>query len=79
MLSEPETLNIEPETLNQLPPGFRLATLSDFHFQGRPKAGMKFILKQSNNETYEEYKVRPTLTTEEIKPFIDTGRCWVLG
>lgn len=79
MNPEPATMNPEPGTLNHLPPGHRPATINDFHFQGRPKAGMKFIIKQLEHEIYEQYTVRPSLTAKEIKPFIDGGRCWVVG
>ena len=64
-------------TYNLLPPGFRPAKIADFHFQGIVRIGLKFLVKQLENEIYEEYTVRSTLTAKDIKPFIDAGRCWV--
>jgi len=60
---------------DKLPDGYRLATINDFHFQGKKKLGMAFLIKWETKENYYEVcKVSEKLTGNWLVPFIKAGR-----
>lgn len=66
-----------PKVYESLPPGFVAATLDDFHFKGKVRVGMLFLLQQFESSGFEEYRVRSSLRGEEIVQFIQLKRIFV--
>jgi len=55
-----------------LPANFRLATIEDFHKNGRKKIGMEYFIKRIIEEDYYEfYRVHEKLTAAYLMPFIE--------
>jgi len=65
------------EYFEKLPEGYRVATLDDFHKNGRKMIGMEFLIKWVRKEYYQVCKVTETLTGANLKPFIEVGRVFV--
>lgn len=65
------------EYFDELPKTTRLATMDDFHKDGRLKVGMYFIVHQYSDGKYGLYEVHKTLTGKRLKPFIDHGRIFI--
>ena len=66
------------EYYESLPPGYRLAELSDFTTpEGRRKLGLEFLLFGIYWPVYQVYHVTGTLTSDILKPFLQAGRCYV--
>jgi hypothetical protein len=62
---------------DKLPEGYRLATIDDFHFQGRKKIGLEFLIKWVEKEYYQICVMSENLTSLKIKQFIDDNRVFV--
>jgi len=65
------------EHYDKLPDGYRIASLEDFHFQGRKKIGMSYLIRWSDQEYYEPRTVTDDLTGAWLKPFIDEQRVFI--
>jgi len=65
------------EYYTELPAGWRLATLGDFHRNGLVRIGMEFIIHGYHMHRYELCVVKEGLKASYLKPFIDDGRVYV--
>jgi hypothetical protein len=64
--------------IEKVPDGWRLATLDDFHQNGRRRIGMQFIIKWIIRENYYQVcQVSENLKSDHLKKFIDAGRVYV--
>jgi hypothetical protein len=54
-----------------LPTGFRLASLEDFHINGRKKVGMEYLIQRANQPHFEIHYVREETKAVILIPFID--------
>ncbi|NQT76528.1 MAG: hypothetical protein HQ565_02360 [Bacteroidetes bacterium] len=63
---------------DHLPEQFRLATIDDFHEQGKKKTGMIFLVRWVEETRYSVWDVDENLTGEKIIPFIREKRVFVL-
>lgn len=70
-------MNLTPLTFTELPEGYRLATLDDFHNGGQLRLGRPFILYARQLCQFEMYTVKDTLRASSIKPYIEQQRCYV--
>ena len=55
----------------ELPEGFRLATMDDFHVKGKKKTGMQYLIKRSNQDHYEVHHIMEYTRSQSLKPFLD--------
>jgi hypothetical protein len=63
---------------DQLPEEYRIATIDDFHKNGKLNIGMKFLIRWIDNENYYEVReVKENLTGKYLKPHIDDNRVFV--
>jgi hypothetical protein len=62
---------------DKLPDGYRLAIIDDFHFQGKKKIGLQFLIRWHSAEYYQICKVSETLTSKFLIPFIESSRVYV--
>jgi hypothetical protein len=60
-----------------LPPGYRLATLGDFHHAGRKKLGMEYLILGAYWKVYQVYHLSERTTANDLKPFIEAGTIWI--
>jgi len=56
---------------DKLPDGFRLATMDDFHENGKKKLGMQYLIKRSNQDYYEVHHIKEYTRSQSLKPFLD--------
>ena len=79
ILTYPEPLKDEIGTFYEgLPEEFKLATIDDFHEQGKKKIGMIFLVRWVEETRYSVWEVDENLTGEKIIPFIREKRVFVL-
>ncbi len=62
---------------DKLPEDYRIATIDDFHFQGRKKIGLEFLIKWVEKEYYQICIMSENLTSLKIKQFINDNRVFV--
>jgi len=67
------------EYYEQLPEGWRLASLDDFHTKGRKKIGMEFLIQWALTRTdyYQVCIVSERLTAQWLNPFILDKRVFI--
>jgi hypothetical protein len=64
--------------LSELPSGYRLATINDFHINRVKKIGMHYLVKWITVENYYECRiVNERLTAADLVPFIDDKRVFI--
>ena len=61
----------------ELPEGFRLATMDDFHVKGKKKTGMQYLIKRSNQDHYEVHHITEYTRSQSLKPFLDHDMVFV--
>jgi hypothetical protein len=59
------------------PAGTRVATLDDFHVQGKRKVGMKFLILGQYWKVYQVYMVTGGLTAAKLEEFMKDKRVFV--
>lgn len=59
------------EYYDKLPDGFRLATMDDFHIQGKKKIGLQYLIKRATQEHYEVHYIKEDTRSIRLKPFLD--------
>lgn len=66
------------EYFDKLPEGYRLATMADFHVNGRKKIGMEYLIQWARrSEYYEIRRITEKLTGEWLSPFIQCNRVFI--
>jgi hypothetical protein len=75
MQKKVDTLGLEyyPE----LPEGYRLATIDDFHTRGRKKIGMEYLVHTYHSNVFEVRMVSEDLKGEMLVPFFKEGRIYI--
>jgi len=56
---------------DHLPDGFRLATMADFHLNGRKNVGMEYLIQRGDQQYFEIHVVRESTRSINLKPFLD--------
>ena len=65
------------EYLEELPEGYREATLDDFHVNGKKKIGMEYIIKGLEWKVFFKKQLSERTTGSQLKPHIDDKRVFV--
>ncbi|MFZ4569730.1 MAG: hypothetical protein ACOYM0_01210 [Bacteroidales bacterium] len=66
------------EYFDKLPEGYRLATLDDFHKNGRKILGKEYLIQWArNNQYYEIRHITEKLTGDWLMPFIKENRVFI--
>lgn len=75
------SLKIDQETgiryFENLPEGYAVASLEDFHVRGRKKVGMEFLLLGFHWPVYFKKTVSENLTAAKILPWIHAGHIFI--
>ena len=61
----------------QLPVDYRLATLDDFHNNGKKKVGMEYLIQRADQSHFEIHYMRKETKAIVLKPFIDCDMVFV--
>lgn len=61
----------------QLPAGYRLAALDDFHNNGKKKVGMEYLIQRADQSHFEIHYMRKETKAIVLKPFIDCDMVFV--
>ncbi len=56
---------------DHLPDGFRLATMDDFHVNGRKRAGMEYLIQRGDQPYFEIHYLKSDSRSAALKPFLD--------
>ncbi len=59
------------EYYEELPEGFRLATMDDFHIRGKKKVGMQYLIQRADQPHFEVHYIREYTKSQILKPFLD--------
>lgn len=62
---------------DKLPDGYRPAKIDDFHFNGRKKLGMEFLIQGVNKEKYFVYYLMERHTGSWLNVFISINRVFI--
>ena len=63
---------------DSLPQGFKLASIDDFHTQGKLNIGMTFLVEWNDQVRFSIRKVNEDLSGKKINPFIGANKVFVL-
>ena len=63
---------------DHLPKNFRLASIDDFHVQGKKKIGMIYLVQWNDELRFSFRHVDGNLTGSKISPFIKQHKVFVL-
>jgi hypothetical protein len=64
--------------VSELPSGYRLATINDFHVNRVKKIDMHYLIKWISKENYYECRiVNEKLTAADLVPFIEDKRVFI--
>ena len=55
----------------ELPQGYRLATMEDFHVRGKKKIGMEYLIQRADQPHFEIHHIRLETQSIRLKPFLD--------
>jgi hypothetical protein len=55
----------------ELPEGFRVATMEDFHVRGEKKVGMEYLIQRAYQPHFEIHYIREETQSISLKPFLD--------
>jgi len=55
----------------ELPQGYRLATMEDFHVRGKKKVGMEYLIQRADQPHFEIHYIRAETQSIRLKPFLD--------
>lgn len=55
----------------ELPQGYRLATMEDFHVRGKKKVGMEYLIQRADQPHFEIHHIRSETQSIRLKPFLD--------
>jgi len=56
---------------DQLPGGYRLATMDDFHFKGNKRLGMEYLIQRGDQSYWEVHRIIESSRAINLKPFLD--------
>lgn len=62
---------------DKLPDGYRLATLDDFHQNGKKKIGLEFLIKRIWTDRYDVYTLNDNHQGAWINQFIKDNRVFI--
>jgi hypothetical protein len=62
---------------DQLPEGYRLATLDDFHIHGRKKIGLEYLIHTFWTKVYELHTVNENTEGKKLLPFFNENRIYI--
>jgi hypothetical protein len=65
------------ECYDKLPDGYRLATINDFHDNGRKNIGMEFLILRVTKEIYDVYHLSDHHTGSWLNEFIKDKRVFI--
>ena len=63
---------------DELPPEARLASLDDFHFQGKRHTNMPFLCHSRMYDHWVLYRFKDSIPAGRLKFFVDLGLIYVL-
>jgi hypothetical protein len=63
---------------DHLPDEFKIATLDDFHLHGKKNLGMVFLVLWNDEVRYSYHQVNHALKAQQILPFINEKKVFVL-
>ena len=61
----------------ELPEGWVLATIGDFHIDRKLIIGMEYLIKWADQQYFECREVKATLTSKWLMPFIEENRVFI--
>ncbi len=61
----------------QLPEGYRLATMNDFHVRGKKKVGMEYLIQRACQPYFEIHYLREETLAIVLQPFINHNMVFV--
>jgi len=62
---------------DKLPVGYRLATIDDFHFQGKKRIGMEYLIRRSSTDRCDVHTVTMDMDGKWLIKFIKVNRVFV--
>ena len=62
---------------NQLPGGYRLGTMDDFHVNGNKKVGMEYLIQRGDQQYYEMHIVTEETRSKSLIPFFEWDMIFV--
>jgi hypothetical protein len=62
---------------DKMPDGYRVAIIDDFHFHGRKRIGMEYLMTRVTDNKIEIHRVTENLSAGDLMPFINDNRVFV--
>ena len=64
---------------DQLPDGYRIATMDDFHVNGSKRLGMEYLIQRGDKSYWEVHRINEQTRAINLKLFLDHRMVFVKG